>query len=237
MTIHREDKASQEPAVQQCWKSIGVMGDATCPKLEEAVHCRNCPVFSEAGQQLFEREPPAEYIEEQTILLSEEADDDDAGSEAMIVFRIGEEWLALDVDAIVEVAQPRTIHRVPHRTDHLLMGIVNIRGELQLCVSLRKLLRIAEDDRTPPTGSEPSLEAGPTTSRLLVCERDGQRWAFAVDEVSGVHRIGIGLLGNVPSTVAKSVKRLANTVFKWKEKSVGRLDTDRLFDSLQGSIG
>ena len=155
----------------------------------------------------------------------------------MLVFRVGEEWLAMDVDALVEVAQPRTIHRVPHRSDRLLMGIVNIRGELQLCVSLRKLLRIAEDHQSPGSGPKFTLEAGPTRSRLLVCERDGRRWAFLVDEVSGVHRTGINQLGNVPSTVAKSIKRLANAVFKWKEESVGRLDTDRLFDSLEGGIG
>ena len=55
MTIYHEDKTSRQPGSEQCWKIIGVMGDATCPRLDEAVHCRNCPVFAEAGQRLFER--------------------------------------------------------------------------------------------------------------------------------------------------------------------------------------
>ena len=146
MTIQADDKASAQPALEQCWRNVGVMGDGSCPRLDAAVHCRNCPIFAEAGQRLFEREPPAEYIDERTILLSKEAEDEFTDSEAVIVFRIREEWLALDVNTIVEVAKPRTIHRVPHRPDQLLLGIVNIRGELQLCVSLRRLLRIADGE-------------------------------------------------------------------------------------------
>ena len=234
MSVSQNDNTQSAPMVKQCWKSIGVMGDGSCERLATAVHCRNCPVFMEAGQQLFEREPPADYILEQTALLSEEMAEDAVGSEAMIVFRIDEEWLALDVDAVVEVAEPRPVHRVPHRTDRLLMGIANIRGELQLCVSLRALLGMDGADRL----SEGDLSDGAGSScRLLVCERSGQRWAFAVDEVAGVQRVAIDRLGNVPSTIAKSVKRLIKAVFRWGKKSVGRLDVDRVFASLEESIG
>jgi chemotaxis-related protein WspD len=234
MSTQSDKNTYQTPTVQQCWRTIGVMGDRSCLKLETAIHCRNCPVFMEAGQQLFERQPPAEYVEEQTALLSKEIAKEAAGSEAMVVFRIEEEWLALDVDAVIEVAEPRAVHRVPHRTDRLLMGIVNIRGELQLRVSLRALLGMDGADGPSEAGSSVS---GEPASRLLVCERGGQRWAFAVDEVAGVHRVGTDHLGNVPSTVAKSVKRLACAVFNWEGRSVGRLDADRLFDSLEGSSG
>ncbi len=234
MSISQSDNRQSVPMVEQCWKTIGVMGDGSCEKLATAVHCRNCPVFMEAGQQLFEREPPAEYVQEQTAVLSEEVADEAVGSEAMIVFRIAEEWLALDVEAVVEVAEPRPVHRVPHRTDRLLMGIVNIRGELQLCVSLRALLGVDGADCL----SEEALGEGSDSScRLLVCERNEQRWAFAVDEVAGVQRVAIDRLGNVPTTIAKSVKRLIKAVFRWEEKSVGRLNVDRVFASLEESIG
>jgi chemotaxis-related protein WspD len=186
----------------------------------------------EAGQQLFERQPPAEYVEEQTAILSKKVAEEAAGSVAIIVFRIEEEWLALDVDAVVEVTEPRPVHRVPHRTDRLLAGIVNIRGELQLRVSLRALLGIDGTDCSPDGGSNVS---GKSSYRLLVIERDGQRWAFAVDEVAGVYRVRTDQLGNVPTITAKNVKRLASAVFTCEGRSVGRLDVDRLFDSLEGS--
>ena len=61
---------SDQPA-DACWNRIGVQGDRSCPRLMEAVHCRNCPVFSAAGQQLFQREAPPEYLDEWTRQLVE----------------------------------------------------------------------------------------------------------------------------------------------------------------------
>lgn len=234
MSTSQNDNSQATPMVEQCWKTIGVMGDASCEKLATAVHCRNCPVFREAGQKLFEREPPAEYVLEQTALLSEEVAEEAADSEAMLVFRIDEEWLALDVDAVVEVAEPRPVHGIPHRTDRLLMGIANIRGELQLCVSLHALLGIDGDDCL---SAGDSSETDRSSCRILVCEKDGQRWAFAVDEVAGVQRVPIDRLENVPSTIAKSAKRLTKGVFRFEEKSVGQLNVDRVFASLEEKIG
>jgi chemotaxis-related protein WspD len=248
METHRDKMTDFDAAVEPCWKLIGVMGDGSCPELSSAVHCRNCKVFMEAGQQLFERQPPAEYVEEQTTQLAEEVLDGAVDSDAMIIFRIGEEWLALDVATVVEVAEPRAVHRVPHRTDRLLLGIVNIRGELQLCVSLRELLGIGGADQLPGFNSLSTEQPGgdaevdkdvseKSAFRLLIAESKGGRWAFAVDEVAGVHRVGTDQLGNVPSTVSKSAGRFAKAVFNWDGKSVGRLADDRLFASLKGSIG
>jgi chemotaxis-related protein WspD len=234
VSISQNDNTRSAPMVEQCWKAIGVMGDGSCEKLATSVHCRNCPVFTEAGQQLFERAPPAAYLKEQTALLSEEVAEEAVDSEAMIVFRLEEEWLALDVEAVVEVAEPRPVHRVPHRSNRLLMGIVNIRGELQLCVSLHALMGIGGTDQVLEREADEPVDL---TCRLLVCQRGEQRWVFAVDEVAGVQRVAIDQLGNVPSTIAKSVKRQVKAVFRWDEKSVGRLDADRLFASLEETIG
>jgi hypothetical protein len=55
--------------------------------------------------------------------------------------------------------------------------------------------------------------------------------------VAGVQGVRSDALGNVPSTIGKSAKRLINAVFNWDEKSVGRLDTQRLFDLLEERIG
>jgi chemotaxis-related protein WspD len=219
-----------------------------------------------AGQQLFEREPSAEYLEECTRQLAEEVSDEVADTMAVVVFRLGEEWLAFDVGVVVEVAEPRTVHRIPHRSNELMKGIVNIRGELQLCISLHHLLGIAavaepiapatpgqlapagkaKSDRNVGAGTPPphslasALEvatasgtgAAQPAGRLLVAEARQQRWAFAVDEVAGVYRIGVDRMANVPSTVANSLKRFSRAVFTWEGRSVGCLDEDRLFDSL-----
>jgi chemotaxis-related protein WspD len=58
----------------------------------------------------------------------------DSESTSMLVFRLGREWLALPATSLVEVTALRPLHRVPHRTSGVLEGLVNIRGQLQLCV-------------------------------------------------------------------------------------------------------
>jgi chemotaxis-related protein WspD len=271
VTKELHDAGGQSTLIDECWNRIGAMGDRSCPELETSVHCRNCPVFMTAGQQLFEREPSAEYLEECTRQLAEEVSDEVADTVAVVVFRLGEEWLAFDVAVVVEVAEPRAVHRIPHRSNELLTGIVNIRGELQLCISLHNLLGIAgggeplgrvkplelaaagkpeADQADPAEGAAPhelvsTLEAttasgthaSQPTGRLLVVESQQQRWAFAVDGVAGVFRVGVDQMGNVPSTVANSLKRFSRAVFTWEGRSVGCLAEDRLFDSLKGSIG
>ena len=53
-----------ENARVRCWNSEGIWGDSTCEKLLEAIHCANCPVYSDASKELFERKIPAEYFDE-----------------------------------------------------------------------------------------------------------------------------------------------------------------------------
>ena len=51
--------------LNHCWRKIGVYGgDQSCPMLVEALHCRNCPVFSDAARTLFDRESEVDPAEE-----------------------------------------------------------------------------------------------------------------------------------------------------------------------------
>jgi chemotaxis-related protein WspD len=219
-------------AFDACWGRIGVEGDHSCPRLPQAVHCRNCPVFSAAGGRLFEREAPPGYLAEWTSQLAEvEA----AGTEmrSLLVFRVADEWLAIEVHSVVEVVEPRRIHRIPHRTDRLLLGLVNIRGELQLCISLRELLGIesAEDGSSP----EPASSVG-SKERLLVAEHDQNRWVFPVDRVKGVCRVPAAAMTNLPHTVEKSPRFYCQAVFPHNDKRVGLLSETRLFPALEKTI-
>ncbi len=218
--------AVELPVLNDCWNRIGVKGDGSCVELATVGHCHNCPVFAAAGQALLERCPPREYLEEWTRRLGQDEVDAPADTRAVLLFRLGEEWLALDVRHAVEVAPARPARRIPHRSDRLLSGLVNIRGELHLCVSLRELLEI--DGNNASTGQSP---------RLLVVEHRQQRWVFQVEEVLGVQRVPLSELGPVPSTVARRPAHYTRGVFTREGKNVGLLDEDRLFESLKRRIG
>ena len=135
-------EARQAPLANDCWNWIGVKGDRSCSELPTHVHCRNCPVFTAAGQRLFDRELTPGHLEEWTRRLSEPEAAVEGQTISVLVFRIGTEWLAADVSVLVEIAELRPIHTIPHRSNAVLAGMVNIRGELQLCVSLGGILGI-----------------------------------------------------------------------------------------------
>jgi len=213
------------PALTQgdCWNRIGVWGDRSCPELVEAVHCHNCPVFAAASRRFLDGPPPAGYLEEWTERLGAPVEETAGDVQSVLVFRLCEEWLALRVQVLVEVAGPRPIHCIPHRTG-LLAGLVNIRGELHLCVHLAQLLGLTAPDG--PKGSP----------HMIVAEGEGSRWVFPVDEVGQVYRFSPEGLTGVPATLARSAGRLTRAVLPWRERSVGYLDDAQVFRVLRAKI-
>ena len=142
---------------EQCWNRIGVRGDRSCPELLKFTHCNNCPVFAAAGRQVPRRarRRPG-YLDEWTTRLAARDDTREGDESSVLVFRLGDEWLALPVAVLVEVTRPRPAHRIPHRGG-LLAGMANIRGELHLCVRLDLLL-----------GVDAAADSDPELRRLVV---------------------------------------------------------------------
>lgn len=215
---------SSLPPPEDCWNRIGFKGDRSCGELPKFGHCHNCPVFASAAERLFARPLPDACVAESGARF-ERAEADGGPTLAVLVFRVGEEWLALDVSVLIEVGEPRVVHRVPHRREQLLRGLVNVRGELQLCVSLAEVLGL-----TPTQVADNSpMQSG----WLLVAEHEQGRWALAVDEVAGVRRVLRERLTAIPVTVAQGKQAFAEGVFLDGERRVGLLDANRLFRTLQ----
>ena len=214
-----------------CWNHIGVSGDGTCLELAQVVHCRNCPVYAAGGRSLLEREPPVEYLHEWTQALAEEKDEDTAADTlSVLIFRLGSEWLALPTHVCQEMAEMRPIHTLPHRSGPVLLGLVNIRGVIRLCVSLGELL-----------GLEPADDAGRKTNHqnqacLVVIARDSDHWVILVDELYGIQRFPLSAIRDAPVTVAKATPRLTRGVIDWQNKGVGYLDDAQLFLALRKDV-
>lgn len=210
---------------EDCWNRIGVGGDRSCPELQAVVHCRNCPVFASAARGFFTRQAPPGYLEEWGGLLARAVTEGSSHQDGMLVFRLGIEWLAIGLPFAVEVTAPRPVHRVPHRTNAVFLGLINLRGQLHPCVSLHGLLRI---DPSDPTTNPP------IAPRLVVARRNGETWAFPADEVAGVRHVDVDQLRPVPSTLANPAGSFGRSVFEWRDRSVNVLDEPRLFVALRG---
>lgn len=211
-------------APEDCWNKIGVNGDQSCPELLKFVHCRNCPVFGAAARFFFHRAAPAGYLEEWADLLARPVAHGSVDQAAMLVFRLGIEWLALSLTVAVEVTSIRPVHRVPHRSNAVFAGLINLRGQLHPCVSLHGLLMV--DPIDPTTNPE-------IAPRLVLIHKDGETWAFAADEVAGVQQIPQPQLLPVPSTLANPAGSYSRAVFAWGFRSVNVLDEPRLFLALR----
>lgn len=225
-----------EAPMAECWRIIGVTGDRSCPELESFIHCRNCPVLAEAARTFFERGAPEGYLDAWREILEEPAAEAAADATSALVFRLDGEWLALPTAVLVEVTPVRVLHRLPHRSGGVLAGLVNIRGQLQLCVSLHALLGL----KGGPVTESAADAVDRATARLLVVERAAgpgvERWVLGVDEVAGVQRVTKPMLRAVPSTVGHAGARCSSALFDWQERTVGLLDEARVFDGLRDAV-
>jgi chemotaxis-related protein WspD len=215
-----------------CWNTIGVsgQGDRSCPELVEFIHCRNCPVFASAARTFFDRPAPEGYLAEWVEFLGgpQPGRSDDEEAVSLLLFRLHDEWLALDTGAVVEVTAVRPVHRIPHRTNPVVKGLVNIRGRLYLCASLHGLLGVSPSN--DPDGRSHDRLAAP---RMLIIQQANQPWVVTAEEVLGVHRIPRDQLRPVPSTLANTTVNFSQAVFDRDGRSIGYLDERRVFAGLK----
>jgi len=75
-----------------------------------------------------------------------------------------------------------------------------------------------------------------TYDRLLVANWSGHRFVFPADEVRGIHRFQNQELTQPPAPLAKSELTYIRSILRWQGRSVGLLDADRVFSSLNRSL-
>jgi chemotaxis-related protein WspD len=230
-TAEDVDAPLVRPAVHDCWNRIGVRGDRSCPLLAQHTHCRNCPAFAAAAAELLNGALPADHLRDWTAHFARPEAVEQAGTQSVMIFRIGSEWLGLPTVLFWEITEQRRIHSLPHRRSGAVIGVVSVRGELLICVALDRVLGI---DRA---GGRRPDKLRVLEQRMIVVSREGQRLVVPVDEVHGTHRYHPSELIPTPETVAKASVTYTKAMLPWPKGSVGLLDEQLLFYSLNRSVG
>lgn len=89
-----QDLLHSQAVVDDCWNRIGVFGDKSCPQLERHIHCRNCEVYGAAAIALLDRYGSAlergddDYGQGETAQVQ-------GAQRSLLIFRLGEQWLAI----------------------------------------------------------------------------------------------------------------------------------------------
>ena len=249
-----EDKSTSEDQPPDCWRVIGVGGDRSCPELDTYIHCRNCPVMADAAEAFFNRAPPEGYLDEWRRVLETTSEGTESSGLSVLIFRLADEWFSLVAESLTEVTPLRKIHTIPHRSNSVFAGMVNVRGQLLLCCSLHGLLGLRQMDQQvlklkktsdltnhDKRSIQPSDDAAILApERLLVISlttgRLTRRWTFPVNEVAGVHRINNEELREVPSTLGKPGQRFSSALFTWDSRTVSLLDTNQIFEGIHEQI-
>jgi chemotaxis-related protein WspD len=173
---------------------------------------------------LLDADVSLEYLAEQAQRYAHRKELARPGQRSAVVFRIAGEWLALPAPLFSEITAPRPVHSMPHRRDRAVRGIVNVRGELLVCVSLAAALGI--DGEAGAGGA----------ARLAALQRERERFAFTADEVAALHRHDDADLLPPPATVAHARAAYTRGLFVWQDRPVALLDEQLLFYTLNRSL-
>ncbi|AZG15741.1 chemotaxis protein CheW [Cupriavidus pauculus] len=210
--------------VYDCWRRIGTGGDRSCPELVTYLRCRNCPVYAQAAVTVLDALAAGSLGGAMTDTLpAEHAETREAG-QSVLVFRVGEEWLALPTIALGEITAPAPVHTLPHRRHAALLGVAAVRGTLLTCVSLAQLFGDAPegDDARP--------------ARFLILGQGRSAIALPVAEVAGVEHVPRRALLPLPATLTRASARYTQALFEHAGHSVGLLDADLLRQALSRSL-
>ena len=217
--------------VDDCWNSIGVWSRSrpSCPKLEQVTHCRNCRHYSNAGRSLLERPMAADYRAEWSARLAAARHTRTSACNAALLFRVGDEWLGLDCRRVREITEMRLVHSLPHKTGTLVRGLVNLRGELKVCVSIGALLHIDKAQQNHQADHE-------IRERMLHVHEQGYSFVFPVSAVHGIHRYPDNALKPAPATLSKARQSFTSGILGWNNQHVGILDHELLFYALNKGL-
>jgi len=218
--------------LDDCWNRIGVWGSQQprCEKLATHVHCRNCEVYSDAGRRILERRLPEEYESSWATIYAKQKVHALVGTESNTIFRLGSEWMAMPTNMISEITEIQPIHSIPHRQNPILRGLVNLRGQLRICISLGHLLGIEKTEQVSQT------ESARVYNRMLNIRNGADEYVFVVTEVKDTYRLDPASLVSAPATISKASGSLTRGMIKWNGLDVACLDSELLFYSLANNV-
>ncbi|GLQ91076.1 chew domain protein [Dyella acidisoli] len=180
---------------------------------------------------LLDRQLPEEYLQHWTAHLArKEVEAVRAGTQSILVFHVGAEWLAMPTGLFKEVVSSRAVHALPDRRKGAVLGLANIRGELVVCVSLSKLLGLEQ------TVAKKAEKRRISDWRLMMIEYEGTHTAFLVDDVHGTLRFHPDDLREVPSTLARATATYIKAMLPWQDQTIGILDEQLLIATLNRSL-
>jgi len=205
----------QSEPQNDCWNSIGVwsVNSERCSRLQEVIHCQNCELYKQAGRSRLGQQADNDYLQEWSDNLAQKPAEEHQDEQSAIVFKLGSEVYAMSTSILNDVTHPRQPHGIPHRSNNVLTGLVNIRGELVLCISLAGLLGLRK---------QPETDAD--TTRMIVAQFDDLTIAFRVDQVDEIMRYANHIIQQPPATLSMHNGNYIQGLLAHPDQQIGLLN-------------
>jgi len=213
--------------IHDCWNKIGVWrtNDEICPTLSNVIHCRNCKTYVDSGLSLLNISYSNDYCSNNTKIYKQKAESKTNEKVSVIIFRSQKNWFALKTSIFTEIDNNKTVHSIPHNKNHFIKGLVNIRGELELCISLSSLISQTHKHTDSPTNKV----------KLIIIKLDSGKYAFKPEEILGVHSINNNEIKSAANIITGDRDHLVSGSFDFNEKHIGLID-EGLLNSKLGTL-
>lgn len=141
------------------------------------------------------------------------------GSLQTILFKMGDEYYGLPIEAIKEIIKPLPVTRFP-RSPHYVEGIIDLRNKILPIINLRKLF---------------GLEAIALTeeSRFIDIHMEGMQVGIVVDAVSEVVRIPVSQIEAAPALIAGVDGKYLYGIARLQDRLILLLDLNATLASIQ----
>jgi chemotaxis-related protein WspD len=224
----------QTSDIDRCWMRIGVWapGGATCPILKEVIHCRSCNVYSKGGREYLRQSiiSDAGDIIARSKTYAAPTTSRKKEGKSILVFRLGVEWLALEMTFVQKILNEKPVRWIPHLSGKLIKGIANFDGDALLVFSVRDLLGI--DEETNVT----QQDRRKVYSRMVVFGNEENRIMFPVDDIYGRHQYAPESLRPLPDTLSQAKINYSQGLIGIDDRQVGILHGDLLLYGIEQAL-
>ena len=205
----------------------------TPPDITRSESAAACQELADAGavSRLLDRPLSAEDLAEGAKDAATPPESRVRGTAGVLLFRLGDETLAVPARFLRRITTFTRPSPIPHRTNGILRGLCNIRGELVLCVDLRRLLGLPLRE-TP--ADAPAGESDPR--RMVVIDPADAPWVFETDSLIGVERIDPAALLPPPMTVECAMGAFVAGLAEIDGSRITVLDAERVLAGFKAGI-
>lgn len=133
-----------------------------------------------------------------------------------VIFRISDEWYALEIMKVKGITKVEKITHVPFAPEHIA-GIVNVRGNILSVTDLRIIFGLAPEELTEE-------------SRLIVIESGLLETGLLVSEVAGVEDVAVSKIDPVLMSLPKDKADCIEGEFRIEQRLTGILKVESVIN-------